>query len=1062
MNILKGLIVMSLMLAVAFPQAVLGEDKAVVKSGNQEASSQQKLDELLYAINQKVQQLYGEGRYDEAIAMVESLLKDMKAVVGEDHPILAPWISSLGSFYYAKGQFQEAEQLSKRALVLYEGAFGRDTYNSVAPLGALAAIYRATGRYAEAVKLRLKIIEISEKNLEKEDPQIATSIDNLAVLYANIGKYAEAEQLHKKALAIYEKAFGKDHPDVAITLNSLAVLYQTTGRFPEAEQLYSRSLQIYDKLYKGRHPMKATILDNLAVIYFDTGRYSEAESLRKQALDIYKEIFGEENHDYATTLHNLALVFIAQGKYDDAEIYLKKSVEITGKILGKSHPAIANSLDALAELYTIRGTYGQAEKLRLESLRLKEDAFGKNHPDVANSLSNLGVHYSLTGRHDEAERVYNRALEILESAFGREHPSIAATVQNLALLYSKTQKHTEAHALFKRAIIIDNKKKDDSFLLLSERQKLAYINQTEYNTHVFISHTFRHLLSDRSAVADTFDVWLKWKGAVMEAQGRYMDALYHSDKPEIKRKFDELSDVRREIVGLQISKPAAMSFGDYRKMLEQLQKKKEGLEVELGSLSKDFALEKTAGRADAKKISEMLPADSIYLDFAKINTYDFKKGEWGGPRYIVFLLMPGKKYDLRLIDIADSEYVDKLINSYLKEMKKVETGKLPDAEVLAKEAKALYDLVIKPVEPYINGKKQLFISPDGNLNLMPFEVLATREGRYLIEDYIINYISAGRDIVRFADTSKATGNALIFADPDYNKGMEEKGKISGYGGTGNTVRSAFSKDIKNISFERLPDTKDEADAIEKILNGSGKLKVRNYQGKNAVEEVLFSSETPHILHLATHGFFLKDESVKPEKTKEGMRGIKIKEVFSSGTSEQGADITIENPMLRSGIVLAGVNTSLKKGKDDGLVSAEKILGLKLKGTDLVVLSACETGIGDIQSGEGVFGLKRAFILSGAKTVVMSLWSVPSAETTEIMKDFYSLMAEGESKADALREAKLKMMKKKENPFYWAAFIMLGKPSEDFTFKPEAVLPLPVQDTGSSGEKNEVKPGRRRR
>ena len=192
--------------------------------------------------------------------------------------------------------------------------------------------------------------------------------------------------------------------------------------------------------------------------------------------------------------------------------------------------------------------------------------------------------------------------------------------------------------------------------------------------------------------------------------------------------------------------------------------------------------------------------------------------------------------------------------------------------------------------------------------------------------------------------------------------------------------------------------------------------------------MIFASETPIILHLATHGYFLKDEELKGSGDIRGI-AIKSREDFA-GNEEINPVLSetegIENPMLRSGIVFSGVNASLKAGRDEGMVSAEKILGLNLKGTDLVVLSACETGVGDVKNGEGVFGLKRAFILSGAKTLVMSLWSVPSAETTEIMTEFYTLISEGKSKSDALRQAKLDMMKKKQNPYYWGAFVMTGK------------------------------------
>jgi CHAT domain-containing protein len=256
------------------------------------------------------------------------------------------------------------------------------------------------------------------------------------------------------------------------------------------------------------------------------------------------------------------------------------------------------------------------------------------------------------------------------------------------------------------------------------------------------------------------------------------------------------------------------------------------------------------------------------------------------------------------------------------------------------------------------------------------------------------------------------------ADPDYDMGSEEIDKqAEELGVTASKLRGGVSRDAGDLHFVRLPETRTEVDEIERVVMNRYHLSVKNYQDKRAVREVLYGSQSPRFLHLSTHGYFLKDEEVK-------QRFISI--VGPMG-KERTEDLGIENPMLRSGIALAGANTSLRKNSNEGLVSAEEILGLKLKGTELVVLSACETGVGDVQSGEGVFGLKRSFILSGAKTVVMSLWKIPSKETEELMRDFYTLMAGGKSKAEALREARLAIKQKHPSPFYWGALVMVGNP-----------------------------------
>ncbi|HAK89120.1 MAG TPA: hypothetical protein DCP24_08695, partial [Nitrospiraceae bacterium] len=742
-----------------------------------------------------------------------------------------------------------------------------------------------------------------------------------------------------------------------------------------------------------------------------------------RALEIREKIRGSEHPDTAIVLRVLAELYRVTGRYAEAEPLFKRSLAIVERALGKDHFSVAASLNKLAVLYESTGRYADAELLHKRALEIMEKALGREHLATAIIIDTLAEIYRVTGRHAEAEPLYKRALEIREKAYGKKHPAVALILKNLAFLYAATERHPESQNLFKRGISIDDLMRENVFLLFNEKQKISYMNQKEGSIHAFMSHTVKYMQSSSQSIADTFNAWLKWKGAVAEAQGRYMDAAMQSGDPEIKKKFEALNNIRREIAKMQLSKPDKGSFEDYRNRIAELQKQKETLEAELSRLSKDFALEKTIGKADVKNISEILPKDSVYIDFARIKFYDFKTNKFDKPKYLAFVLIPQKEPEVKLIEISDAEDTEKHIKTYIQEMNRIKTiGKTPDKAALDKAARAVYDLAIKPLEKYIKGRKQVFISPDGNLNLIPFEALVTPLNKYLMEEYTISYISAGRDIIRFTDTNIAKGDALIIADPDYDMGLMERDKMTKEMKVAKTIRGGLSKDVLNISFDRLPDTKQEADAIEKVLTHKKKIKVKNYQNTKAIEEVIFSAETPKILHLATHGYFLNDEELKGSSETRGIT-IKLKEDFLA----KDEAVNIENPMLRSGIVFSGVNASLKAGRDEGMMSAEKILGLNLKGTDLVVLSACETGVGDVKNGEGVFGLKRAFILSGAKTLVMSLWSVPSAETTELMTDFYTLMSTGKSKADALRQAKLNMMKKKSNPFYWGAFVMTGKP-----------------------------------
>jgi len=340
--------------------------------------------------------------------------------------------------------------------------------------------------------------------------------------------------------------------------------------------------------------------------------------------------------------------------------------------------------------------------------------------------------------------------------------------------------------------------------------------------------------------------------------------------------------------------------------------------------------------------------------------------------------------------------------------------------------------VFAPLQRELGPVKEIFIAPDGNLNLLPFEVLQGPDGKFLIEEYTFYYLGSGRDLLGFG-TSQSTGaKALLIGDPNFDLGREEKAStlrqlalLEGKDGAG----AKRSTELRGFHFARLPGTRQEVRAIHTLL---GAEKADLFTDKEALEEVLRQKGTPRILHLATHGFFLSDLDLA--SLRDDDRGM---HQSGLGAAPPANVVKNENPLVRSGFALAGANRALAASdleQSDGLVTAEKILGLRLRGTDLVVLSACETGLGEVKNGEGVFGLRRAFTQAGAKSLVMSMWSVPDRETQELMIEFYKNMLSGTmNRAQALRQAALSQMQVvktrhgEAHPFFWGAFVFLGEP-----------------------------------
>jgi len=994
------------------------------------------------------------GRNAEAEALFKDALSIRQAAFGAEHPLFAQSLTSLGFLYSATGKYADAETCLKKALDIRQKSLAPEHQDTATNLGALARVFMTTGRYSEAEKLLARSMKIREKLLGVDHPLYSGSISSTAELYEAMGKYADAELLYKKALDIRTKARGSEHPGTARVMTSLAGLYLNMGRYEDAEKLVSkaipinenklgrehietaksmqvlaeinmakglyaeaeplckRALGIREKILTKQHPSVAESRLALATLYKNSGRSAEAEQEYKKALEIQEATLGRDHLEVARTLNLLGSLYQARGDVQQAEPLYLRALETSEKAFGKYHPEVAESQDTLAGLYMSAGRFRDAELRYKTAMEIREKVYGANSPFISESMHNLGVLYRATGRYDAAGHHLQKAYAARLSGLGQNHPKVASTAKELALLYSLQGKHRESHRFFDQNLRIEGVKRDNVFLLLSEREKLVYMNETERSMHEYLSHTSSFLAADQEALRGTFDAWLQWKGAVMEAEGRHLAAIAASGSPELKTVFEELTATRREIAKLQASRWTNVSSSDYGTLLVQCEKRKEALEARLSAMSRDFEVDKKSAKADTAGIARILPPGSVYLDFARVPFFDFTKKAWTPPRYLVFILTPGERPSLSLVDLGPADAVDRHIGAFTNAMNSSRYGYVPNRDTLDKEGGEIYRLLLQPLEKHLADRNHLYISPDGNLNLVPFETLRNGQGAYTIEKYQISYIAAGRDIARFEPGRQAGRQgvaAIILADPDYDLGLDSGEKAPESGGSAMSAESPAPVKTGGLSaFARLPDTKKEADTIQRILTQRMNIAVNTFQDNKARESVLSAAESPIIVHLATHGYFLAKEE-------------------SGRTTDPGDAMLRDNPMLRSGIVFAGVNLSLKEGKDDGIMSAEKVMGLRLMGTDLVVLSACETGLGDVLLGEGVFGLKRAFILSGAKSVILSLWSVPSPETMELMTRFYELMAEGKQKSEALKQSKLELMKKRPNPFYWGAFILVGNP-----------------------------------
>ncbi|MEC4869093.1 MAG: CHAT domain-containing tetratricopeptide repeat protein, partial [Jaaginema sp. PMC 1078.18] len=839
-------------------------------------------------------------------------------------------------------------------------------------------------------------------------PLVATSINNLAGLYRNMGNYTEAEPLYQRALAISEQTLGSDHPDVAGSLNNLAGLYQNMGNYSEAEPLYQRALAILEQALGSDHPHVATSLNNLAGLYADMGNYSEAEPLLQRSLAIFEQALGSDHPLVATSFNNLATLYRSLGKYEEAEHLYQRSLAIYEQALGRDHPSVAGSLNNLALLYADMGKYEEAEPLYQRSLAIREQALGSDHPDVAQSLNNLALLYSNMGKYEEAEPLYQRSLAIREQTLGSDHPSVATSLNNLAALYQAMGNMASATDYLSRGLSIQENNLSLIFTTGSEAQKQAYMNTLSSATHSVISLHLQDAPDNPEAAQLALTTLLRRKGRILDALTENIQLIRENLTPENQQLLDELTNTRTQLANLIYNKPENLSGEAYKTQVANLKAQANQLEAELSRRSAEF---RTINQpVTIAAIQQQIPADAALVELTLYYPYDAQAEpgqRWGNPRYAAYILHATG--EPQWVDLGEAAPIDEAAKDLQKSL--ASPGNLT---TLQDNARQLDALLMQPIRAKLSNKTHILLSPDSQLNLIPFAALIDENNQYLVENYQITYLTTGRDLLRLQNQQEPRQASVIVANPDYDEPGVNNSEIAFNRGS-----NQRSNDMDSIRFGALPGTAREAAAIQPLLPNATVL-----TQLEATEQAIKQVEAPRILHIATHGFFLNVDLVAPSANPFENRGV----LGVSLESEARTPANQENPLLRSGLALAGVHSRSSGAAEDGVLTALEVAGLNLRGTQLVVLSACETGVGDVANGEGVYGLRRALAIAGAESQLISLWKVSDNGTQSLMVDYYQRLIDGEGRSAALREVQLAMLNDAtyQHPYFWAAFIPSGE------------------------------------
>jgi CHAT domain-containing protein/Tfp pilus assembly protein PilF len=907
------------------------------------------------------------------------------------------------------GKYDEALSLAARVLDIRERILGTDHSEVAAAINGLAVLYFYKGENAKAESFYLRALEIRERALGPDHPSVADSLNNLAIFCRNGGNYAKAESLCQRALGIRERALGPEHPDVADSLFTLASLNHETGALVRAEPLYRRALAIWEKTLGQEHPRVAYALNGLGGLSRILGSYAKAEPLYQRALAINQKALGPEHPSVAINLNNLANLYSDMGDYAKAEPLYQRALAINQRARGPGHPSVADQLHNLAELYLERGDYTKAEPFYQRVLVIREKTLGPQHPDVSHTLKSLAQIYRDLGEYSKAEPLYQRALASFEKALGPQHILVAESLYGLALLYAAKGDLAQAITFQSRASAIGERNLALNLAAGSERQKLALLARFSRYIDFTLSLHSRYAPNDPRALDLAFTTLLRNKGRGLDAMTNAIAILRRHAAPEDQKLFDQLAEARSQLAMLILRESATARPDTYRTQLKLLEEKVETLESDLSARSTEFRAQSQPVTLSA--VQAALPAGAALIEFTLFTPRNLQGGKSRPPRYLAYLL-PAQGPP-QWVDLGEAEPIDRAIEEWRKALRR-----RPDVKELGRE---LDEKVMRPVrallQPSLGETRRLLIAPDGSLSLIPFAALVDEHYHYLVEDYTISYLTSGRDLLRLQRSEPSQSQPLVMANPVFGRvaaiirQAAQRTKNSQAGDQGEV-------DSTRISFRPLPGTQDEALAIKSVMPEASVL----LRGE-ATEAALKQVKSPRLLHIATHGFFLSDQETAPVEPP-GAFGDSPLHISDLRLGKWAAHI--KDPLLRSGLALSGANQS-KSGEDDGLVTALEAASLDLWGTKLVVLSACETGVGEVKNGEGVQGLRRALVLAGSESQVMSLWPVSDTGAKEAMIGYYRALRRGAGRSDGLRQVQLQMLqnRRRQHPFYWAAFIQSG-------------------------------------
>lgn len=931
-----------------------------------------------------------EGRYAEAEPLYLRSLPVLASAFGQSSVEYTRCFYTLASLYIDMGRYNDAEGMCAAAVNFYKELLGNESPDYLGALGSMGIIYQGQGKYDKAEEIFLALLNYF-KAMNSDKEQITTLQNNLGELYRTTGDYKRAEPALLEAVNMCPE----NSLAIATSLNNLALVQKALGKYAESEKSYKKAIEAYKFLNRTHHPDYTNPLNNLGELYRTMGRSEEAIKAFKEVIVIRKSLLGTDHPNYANALNNLALVEFSLLKLEDAEKHLTECKEIYKKVLGEKHRFYANALNNLASVYNAKGEFEKAEETYLECLKLAKETVGEDSDKYGLYLGGLAGTYRRMKEHDKAIELMLRSMEILKKKLGENHYDPVETEYILAEAYREKGdfKQAEKHYLnsIKGYLFLIEK----YFPSLSEKEKTEFyytvnIAFETYNSFVIQMKTEFPKEDHDLLVSRMYDNQLIIKSLLLKETGNVKIRIAASGDIKLQKDYQELVKMREAIV--QQYRLSADDLVEIGIDLPKMEKEANELEQKITAAS-NISVKKDETARSWKDVQLKLKTDECAVEI--VRTSYFANGYFNDSVYYTALIIDKTCKAPKFVFIKNgNELENKMHANYAESIKAKKRDDLS------------YNIFWRPLKDAAGNAKKIYFSPDGAYQLLNLYTLRNPEtNKYLIEETEIVLLTNSQDLLQTA-VANISNTAEIFSYPDYDlvagpSEAKQNESLSRYGFT---------------NLQELPGTRIEADSIRKILNAKN-WKVNEHLQGQATEDAIKKIQGPQVLHIATHGFFLKDVDES-----------------ASNVNGMQTQIAKDNPLLRSGLMLAGSaaiarDSMVDNTTEDGILTAYEAANLNLTQTDMVVLSACETGLGEVHIGQGVYGLQRAFMVAGAKSVIMSLWVVDDFATQELMSNFYREWLKDPSAGNrqkAFRTAQQKLKEKFPDPYYWGAFVMIGK------------------------------------